>query len=68
MGSYPVIDDSKFALGIGTGKDDRITGLRSDVDGNVTMYGGGVYMINESGERVQVTMESGNKIRNVYLK
>lgn len=68
LGSYPVVDDSIFAIGIGANEDDRITGFRSDEDGNVTLYDGGVFILNDQGESVQVTMESGGKIRKVYLK
>ena len=67
LGSYPEISDDMFAIGVGN-ENERITGLRADSDGNVTIYGGEIYTINNNGERVPVYTESDNKTRKIYLK
>lgn len=67
LGSYPEISDDMFAIGVGN-ENERITGLRADSDGNVTIYGGEIYTINDNGERVPVYTESDNKTRKIYLK
>jgi len=68
LGSFPDEDDSKFAIGVGDSEENRATGVRSDVDGNVTFYNGGVFILNKNGERVQVTIQSGGKNRPIYLE
>ena len=67
LGSYPEITDDKIAIGVGT-ENERVTGLRVDSEGDLTLYGGEVYIINTSGERVPVTIESNEKIKKIYLK
>ena len=67
LGSYPEISDDMFAIGVGN-ENERITGLRADSDGNVTIYGGEIYTINTNGERVPVYTESDNKTIKIYLK
>jgi len=67
LGSYPEITDDKIAIGVGT-ENERVTGLRVDSEGDLTLYGGEVYIINTSGERVPVTIESNEKVKKIYLK
>tara|TARA_Y100000593_G_scaffold94734_1_gene195487 strand:- start:4569 stop:7463 length:2895 start_codon:yes stop_codon:yes gene_type:complete len=67
FGSYPEISNDIFAIGVGN-ENERITGLRADADGNVTIYGGEIYTINNNGERVPVYTEGSDKIRKIYLK
>ena len=67
LGSFPEISDDIFSIGVGN-ENERITGLRADSEGNVTIYGGEIYIISSSGERVPVYIESNNKTRKIYLK
>jgi len=68
LGRFPKTNDDIFAVGVGVNDRDRVSGIRSDKDGNVTFYGGGVYILDSDGKRVQVTIQSGGKERPIHLE
>lgn len=67
MGSFPEITDDIVAIGVGT-KSERITGLRMTADGDVTIYGGEIYILNGEGNMIPVTIEPNGKVKKIYLK
>jgi hypothetical protein len=67
MGSYPEITDDIVAIGVGS-ETERVTGLRMTSDGDVTIYGGEIYILDGSGEKIPVTIEPNGKIKKIYLK
>ncbi len=69
VGRYPATNSTdQYRIGAGTGDNDRLTALSIDENGDAQFYGGGMSIVNSKGEIVPLFVESGGKIKRMYLK